>query len=142
MSLVSIDAQMASLLSRRQRRECIHRLEEELSKFEQIEQDVTHHFSERVYAREMRLKKDELIVGKIHKYRSLNILLSGEATVLSVDGVMKIQAPYTFVSDPGAKRVIYAHTDVAWMTIHGTSETDLGKIEDEFIAKDYSEVVV
>lgn len=119
----------------------IERLENTImSVGEPMEIKINHHFSKDVYAREMVLNKDTLIVGKIHKHENLNILSSGEALVASVDGIKEVKAPYTFVSDPGAKRVIYAKTDLVWTTIHGTSETDVDKIEDQFIAKNYSEV--
>ncbi len=107
---------------------------------EKMEIETKHHFSKDVYAREMILNKDTLIVGKIHKHKNLNILSSGEALVASVDGIKEVKAPYTFVSDPGAKRVIYAITDLVWTTIHGTDETNIDKIEETFIAKNYSEV--
>jgi len=119
----------------------IERLESAMMEIgEKLEVETNHHFSKDVYAREMRLNKDTLIVGKIHKHKNLNILSSGEALVASVDGIKEVKAPYTFVSDPGAKRVIYAKTDIVWTTIHGTSETDVDKIEELFIAKNYSEV--
>jgi hypothetical protein len=44
------------------------------------------------------------------------------------------------VSPPGVKRLAYAHEESIWATIHGTDETDVDKIEEQFIAKDYSEV--
>lgn len=101
---------------------------------------IAHHFSKDVYAREMRMPKGAIVVGKIHKHQNLSILSAGEVSVLSQDGVMRIKAPFTFVATPGTKRVIYAHEDAVWTVIHGTSETDLGKIEDQFIAKDYDEL--
>ena len=106
----------------------------------QIEVPITHHFSKDVYAREMRLKSGSFIVGKIHKFENLNILSQGEVSVLSIDGVKRMKAPTTFVGSIGAKRVILAHSDVVWTTIHGTSERDVDKIEDTFIAKSYAEV--
>jgi hypothetical protein len=119
----------------------IERLEQAMMEVgEKMEIETNHHFSKDVYAREMVLKKDTLIVGKIHKHKNLNILSSGVALVASVDGIKEVCAPCTFVSDPGAKRVIYALTDLVWTTIHGTSETDVDKIEETFIAKNYSEV--
>jgi len=119
----------------------IERLEKAMMEMgEKLEIETNHHFSKDVYAREMRLNKDTLLVGKIHKHKNLNILSSGEALVASVDGIKQVKAPYTFVSDPGAKRVIYALTDLVWTTIHGTSETDVDKIEELFIAKNYSDV--
>lgn len=103
---------------------------------------INHHFSHKVYAREMKLPAGALIVGKIHKFENLNILSHGEVSVLSIDGVMRVKAPYTFVGSPGTKRVIYAHTDVVWTTIHGTHERCVDKIEEEFIAKSYDEVAL
>jgi hypothetical protein len=104
----------------------IERLENAMNEVgEKMEIETKHHFSKDVYAREMFLNKDTLIVGKIHKHKNLNILSSGEALVASVDGIKEVKAPYTFVSDPGAKRVIFAKID---------------KIEELFIAKNYSEV--
>lgn len=112
-----------------------------LEQGEPVDVPINHHFSKSVYAREMKMPKGAMIVGKIHKYQNLNILSEGEVSVLSVDGVMRVKAPFTLVASPGAKRVIYAHSDVTWTTIHGTDETDLEKIENEFIAKTYDEVV-
>jgi hypothetical protein len=118
----------------------ISRLEDFLKQFAQVEVGVQHHFSKGVYAREMPLAKGTLVVGKIHKYQNLNILSKGEVSVLSVDGVMRVKAPHTFVASPGSKRVIFAHEDTIWTTIHGTSEKDVDKIEKQFIAETYEEV--
>ncbi len=106
-----------------------------------VEIPIQHYFSKDVYAREMKMPKGTILVGKIHKHQNLSILSAGEVSVLSQDGIERIKAPHTFVASPGAKRVIYAHEDAVWTVIHGTSETDLDKIEDQFIAKDYSEVI-
>jgi hypothetical protein len=102
---------------------------------------IDNYFSKDVYAREMKLPQGTLIVGKIHRHENLNILSEGEVSVLDEGGVRRIKAPTTFVAPPGTKRVIYAHTPVTWTTIHGTGERDLDKIEAEFIAKTYDDVV-
>lgn len=125
---------MAALRSR------IALLESELSKQPQVKIEPVHHFSRDVYAREITIKKDTLLVGAIHKHKNMNIISKGKVTFFSIDGALTVEAPYTFVASPGVKRVIYAHEDTVWTTIHGTPETDLEKIEDEFIAKNYEEV--
>lgn len=107
---------------------------------EAIEIPVEHHFSKDVYAREITVPAGSLIVGKIHKHTNLNILSQGEMSIISIEGVKRVKAPYTVVSPPGVKRLAYAHTDVVWTTIHGTDETDVDKIEEQFIAKTYEEV--
>jgi hypothetical protein len=123
-------------------RTIISNIEEMCKQFgEEIDIPVEHYFSKGVYAREMIMPQGALIVGKIHKHENLSILSAGEVSVLSVDGIKRIKAPYTFVASPGTKRVIYAHSEAVWTVIHGTDETDIEKIEEEFIAKDYEEII-
>lgn len=121
-------------------RDYIADLEKKALSCSQIEIPVNHHFSKGVYAREIFVPKDSFIVGKIHKHENLNILIKGEMTILSIEGSARIKAPFTIVSPPGVKRVAFAHEDCIWMTIHGTDERDLGKIEEQFIAKSYEEL--
>lgn len=121
-------------------RNFISEIEAHLAKQEQIDVPVTHHFSKSVYAREMTLAKGSLVIGKIHKYQNLNILSQGEASILSIDGAIRVKAPYTFVASPGTKRMIFAHEDLVWTTIHGTDETDVDKIEEEFILTSYDKI--
>lgn len=104
-----------------------------------VEIPLKHHFSKDVYAREIVIPKGALIVGKIHKHTNLNILSKGKITLLSIDGCKTVEAPYTVVSSPGVKRLAYAHEECVWTTIHGTNETDVDKIEELFIAKDYND---
>lgn len=118
-------------------REAIGMIESKIKEFPQLEVPIKHHFSKGVYAREMFLQKGAVITGAIHRYANLNILSQGEVSFVSIDGEVRAKAPYSWVASPGTKRVIYAHEDTVWTTIHGTDETDLAKIEDIFIANDY-----
>lgn len=101
---------------------------------------VEHLFSKGVYARTMTVPHGTLLTGKIHKHKNLNIISKGDVSFFSVDGSVRVQAPYIFVAEPGTKRIIYAHSETVWTTIHGTELTDLEEIEAEFLAKDYSEI--
>lgn len=139
--VIEMDFEHAVDLPVEQVREMIAQLEELLKTAPQIDLPVNHHFSKGVYGREMPIPKGSLLVGKIHKHQTMNVLSKGELSVLSQDGVMRLKAPHIFVSSPGAKRVIYAHEDSIWTCFHGTHETDLEKIEEEFIAKTYDDVV-
>lgn len=117
-------------------RQKVHLLESELLKQPQVEMPVNHYFSQGVYARELTIPADTVLTGEIHKYQQLNILSKGDISVLTENGVIRVQAPFTIVSPPGTKRIAYAHTECVWTTIHGTEETNLEKIELHFIAKD------
>ncbi|MFN3453444.1 MAG: hypothetical protein ACK41T_00690 [Pseudobdellovibrio sp.] len=134
------DTDELSSYSKKEITEFIFKVEELSKKGEPVELPLRHHFSKDVYAREMFMPKGCLIVGKIHKHENLNILSAGEVTVISIDGVKRIKAPYTFVGSVGAKRIIFAHDDVIWTTIHGTNKTDLSEIEKEFITNDINEI--
>jgi hypothetical protein len=101
-----------------------------------VEVPIAHWFSPGVYAREMRVPAGTVVVGKIHKYAQLNILSAGDVSIYQEDEVARVQAPFTMVAPPGAKRVFFAHTDFVWTVIHGTDEQDVDKIEEYFIAPD------
>jgi hypothetical protein len=53
-----------------------------------------------------------------------------------------LEAPASFISEPGTKRVVFTHEDAIWTTIHPnpTDETDLKKLEDMFTSLDYAEL--
>ena len=104
-------------------------------KFDLYELPVRHHFSQGVYGREMFIPKGTIVTGHIHKYTQLNVLVSGDLSVLTEHGVKRVKPPFVVVSPPGTKRVAYAHEDTIWLTIHGTEETDVDKIEEKFIAQ-------
>ena len=105
-----------------------------------IECPVRHHFAGGVYAREMTIPAGVLLTGKIHRYPQVNIVSKGRITVVTEEGMRTVEAPYTFVSPAGVKRLGYAHTDTVWTTLHGTHETDLEKIEAEFIAPTFEDL--
>lgn len=101
---------------------------------------VSHHFAPGVYARQMFLPKSNVIIGKIHKHAHLNILSKGKVAVSTEGGLEEITAPATFTSYAGTKRAVHVIEDTIWTTIHVTNETNLDKIEDEVIAKDFDEI--
>jgi hypothetical protein len=102
---------------------------------------LRHWFADGMYGREIWLPKDSLIIGKIHRHNHLNFVL-GDVSVLSEDGSCRLQGYNTLISSPHTKRVVYAHIDTLWTTIHTnpTNTRDLDEIEDFVIAKSYHEL--
>lgn len=94
-----------------------------------------NHFAKGVYGRELYIPKGTTLTGKIHKYSQINVLVCGELSVMTDDGVKRVKPPFVIVSPPGTKRAAYAHEDSIWLTVHGTEETDVEKIESIFIAQ-------
>ena len=102
--------------------------------------NVRHIFAPGVYAREITINQGDFIVGKLHKTSHINIISAGDISVKTEFGTHRYKAPYTFVSKVGTKRVVFAHEKTIWTTIHPTEETDLEKIEEHVIAKNYDEI--
>lgn len=116
----------------------IRDLEKELLKLDPVECPVEHDFADGVYIRKTRMPKGTFAIGKRHRYRTYNILLEGEITVYQGEHVpvKRIKAPACFVSDAGVKKMAFFHEDTVWINVHPTTETDLVKIEDQFIIPD------
>lgn len=100
-----------------------------------------HHFTKGIYAREIRIPAGATLTGKIHRTWHLNILAAGDISVMTEDGIRRLQAPQILVSPPGTKRVGHAHADCVWITIHGTDETDLAALEDQLIAPSHDDAL-
>lgn len=98
---------------------------------------VNHYHCAGNYAREIYIAAGVCIIGKIHKHEHINVISKGRCIVVTEAGREILEAPKTFISSPGIKRAVYAFEDTVWTTIHPTDETDLEKIEDEVIAKDF-----
>lgn len=99
---------------------------------------LTHSFADNIYVREIFIPKGMVLVGKIHKHSHPNFLMSGEVVVATEHhGLERIKAPKAMISEAGTKRAVIALEDTVWITVHATDETDLEKIEDYVIAKDY-----
>jgi hypothetical protein len=102
---------------------------------------IQHHFATGVYGRELFIPAGNIIVSKIHRGKTFNVIAMGEISVICPhNGYNTYQGPYCFVSEPYTKRIVISHTDVLWVTSHGTDKTDLEEVEEEIIAKDFTEL--
>lgn len=95
------------------------------------------------YAREIFIPAGVLIIGKIHRHQHLNFITKGSVLVGTEFGKKFLEAPATFISEIGLKRVVYAITDTIWTTVHlvaNVGEENLADIEDEIIAPAYADM--
>lgn len=113
-----------------------------LQEYPQEELPVQHEFLDGVYMRTVYMKAGDVIVGKIHKQEHVAIISQGYATVLTEHGVLEIRAPFLFKSPPGARRALVIHEDMIWTTIHRSDHTDLEKLEEQLIAKDFDDQIL
>ena len=101
---------------------------------------LKHTFCKNQYVREIFNPAGQILITKIHKVEHPFFLLKGEMSILSEEGEINISAPYYGITPVGTKRVIYAHTDCTFVTVHPTDKKDLDELEQELIAKDYKEL--
>lgn len=111
----------------------LQRVQEALAPLPQLELTPVHHFAAHAYGRELFIPADAVVVGKIHKHEHLVLLAAGEATINTDRGVERIVGPKMWVSPPGAKRILYTHTDCTFFTFHVSDSTDLDVLEAEII---------
>jgi len=103
------------------------------------EMNLIHHFCKGVYARELHIPKGTILVGKIHRYECINIMLTGDIIVYANGLSKRINKPFIKISPPGTQRAGYTLEDTIWICIHGTNSRNLDIIEKEFIASDIND---
>ena len=101
---------------------------------------LKHTFADGMYIREITMPKEMFIASKIHKTDHPYFVMSGDVSVVTEEGVVRIKAPYWGITKAGTKRALYTHEETVWCTVHATKETDLKLIEEEVIAKDFNEL--
>lgn len=122
-------------------REQIVRLQQAMVEKQCPMPEAVHHFAPGMYGREFSMPAGMVVVGKIHKHGHLMMVVKGRATVVDEFGRYEVAAGFVQASRPGAKRVVYAHEDTTFVTVHlnaGDSQ-DLDLIEAEHIAPEDAE---
>ena len=90
---------------------------------------VRHEIHGGMYARELFIPAGVVLTGKIHLADHICLLSQGDLSVMTDDGMRRIQAPYTFNARAGLKKIGYAHTDCVFTTVHATDLTEIDDIE-------------
>lgn len=106
---------------------------------------IKHHFGTGVYGRELFIPAGNVIVSKIHKGKTLNVIAKGKITVICPHkGLNTYIGPFCFVSEPFTKRVVIAHEDTLWITSHENQNNsqDLNEIEKNIIAENFNDSIL
>lgn len=104
------------------------------------EYEIFHSFADGMYTREMHAPKWDIIVGKIHRNDHIVNLLKGSLVVIDEFGNRLLEAPCSFTSKAGVKRVGFILEDCVWQDIHRTDKTTIAEAEAEIFVNDYSEI--
>lgn len=100
---------------------------------------VRHVFAKGLYARELTIPAGMVAAGKVHCQEHLFFITKGEISVLGDDGPVRLSAPCMMVTEPGTKRVVYAHEDTVVTTVHATTDTNLERLEYDLVVSTYGE---
>lgn len=116
----------------------VDELEAKMAEFPQVRLPLNHLFTPGLYIREVLLPAGTLLTSKIHMTEHPFVISRGRVAVWSgIEGEAPqvFGAPYTGITKPGTRRIIYAFEDTIWSTFHPTQETEVEKIERELIFK-------
>ena len=102
---------------------------------------LKHTFGDGTYARQMSMHKGSWCIGKIHKQNHMWFLLTGKITVVTDGEIVDHEAPCYTRAYSGAKRVIYAHEDSIFVTIHKNPDNikDIEELEKYIVTETYEE---
>lgn len=101
----------------------------------ELECPVTHYFQPGVYIRELEMPAGAIVIGNEHRTTHLNICVSGCALVSIGGHIMKLEAPHTFMSEAGVRKVLLIFETMKFITVHANpeNETDIEKLEARLI---------
>ena len=100
---------------------------------------LKHTFGDSTYARQMSMHRDSWCIGKIHKQDHILFLLKGKITVVTDGEIVDHEAPCYTTAKSGAKRLIYAHEDSIFVTIHKNPDNikNISDLEDYIVTDTY-----
>ena len=117
----------------------ILRIEKEIEKMPQVNLPVEHYQVDGVYVRSMFIPAGTILTGKIHNFENIAILAQGTIRVSNGTESYVLAAPHIMVDKPGVKRIGYAETDVTFITVHKTANTEIDDIEKELVSDTFEE---
>ena len=115
---------------------CVDTLEQKIMGLPAAECPVVHRFTPGLYIREILMRKGTLITSKIHLTEHPYVISKGVVDVF-IEGVgwKRYAAPYTGITKPYTRRILFIEEDTIWTTFHPTDETDLAKLEEQLILR-------
>jgi len=117
----------------------ILRIEKVLLNEVQVDCPVKHYQVDGVYVRSMFIPAGTILTGNIHNFENIAILAQGTIRVSNGTDSYILTAPHVMVDKPGVKRIGYAETDVTFITVHKTANTEIDDIEKELVSATFEE---
>lgn len=129
---------MSNEVSNSQVREMLMECERAILSRPQTPLDITHHFSDGIYYREMLLEAGTVATGAVHltEHRMISI---GDIELWDGKETLRLTGYHTFISKAGTKRMAYAHADTILISLHPTDETDPIQLRKDLVCESFEE---
>ena len=101
---------------------------------------VKNVFTDGQLVREIFNPAGELLVTAIHKISHPYFLLKGEMSIMTEEGEERIVAPHYGITKAGTKRIIFAHTDCIFITVHPTDKKDPDEVIKDVTVNTYEDL--
>ncbi len=92
------------------------------------------------YTRQLFIPKGVTIVSKLWNKERLWIIAYGDVSIMTETGIKRVQGAHVEIPPLGSKTALYTHEDTLWFAITGAEATNSDDVENEVIAKGYSEL--
>ena len=114
----------------------IYKIEEELGKLPQADFSLVNRFADGLYAREVTILKNCFLTSKIHLKQHIAFILTGDISVWTDQDYQRLKAPHIMITEPGTKRVLFAHEETRWITVHATDAKTQEDAEAKLVSND------
>lgn len=101
---------------------------------EEPKMDLSHYFADGIYVRYLVIPKGTLIVGKVHRKASINIMLKGDITIYADGDSERFVGHYIGVAPAGTQKAARTHEETIWLCVHAVDNEDLEEIEKDIIS--------
>ncbi|MCW3111367.1 MAG: hypothetical protein JWQ09_5873 [Segetibacter sp.] len=112
----------------------IDEIEAEMAKYPQVVCPLKHTFTKGMYAREICMPAGTWIISETHLTQHQYVISKGAVSVWIDEVEYLLQAPYSGVTEPNTRRVLYTHDEVIWTCFHPT-EIKPENDDDEAVAE-------
>lgn len=102
-----------------------------LPEAERLDMRVDHEFMDGIYIRRLHIPAGTVVVGKVHRKDCLNVVESGDISILTEFGSRRVKSGFTGVSPAGIQKLGFAHEDTVFLNVFRTDCTDPSLVERE-----------
>jgi quercetin dioxygenase-like cupin family protein len=111
-------------------------LEARLLTLPQIDFQLVNRFADGLYARQVTMPAGAIVTSRIHLKEHFAFIMTGDISVWTDKDYQRIKAPCVLTTQPGTKRILQAHEDTVWITVHATDAKTQAEAEAELTTND------